>query len=70
MTGKPRHKNKKNTIKEGYRKHPTLKTLLDLYKRRLTMQETLRIFEHTSKCRDCYKKLKKIMTDNTKTKSQ
>ena len=66
MTRKPKHKN--TLIKESWEKHPDPKILLALFKRQLTMQETLRVFEHTSKCKGCYEKLKTIMTGNTKTK--
>lgn len=42
--------------------HPTQQTLEDLYRRKLTLQQTLRVFEHTSTCNRWYQKLLRIMT--------
>lgn len=46
---------------EKLKTHPNQQTLKDLYKRKLTLQQTLLIFEHTSTCNRCYQRLLRIM---------
>lgn len=52
----------KSGLGEKLKGHPTQQTLEDLYRRKLTMQQTLLVFEHTSTCNRCYQKLLRIMT--------
>ncbi len=53
---------RKDGLGEKLKKHPTQQTLEELYRRKLSLQQTLLVFEHTSICGRCYQKLLKIMT--------
>jgi hypothetical protein len=54
----------KNKIWAKCKKHPSQSTLQALFNRKLSLQETLAIFEHASACDRCYQTLLKIIKED------